>query len=46
MVWALLPLALALGLLLLTFVHAWHTRSIEDRWERALREHEKQYPQK
>ncbi len=40
MVWALLPLVLALGLLLLTLVNLRRTRSIERRWEQALGEQE------
>ena len=41
MVWVLLPLVLALGLLLLTLVNVWRTRAIERRWKQALHEQER-----
>jgi uncharacterized membrane protein len=41
MVWFLLPLVLALGLLLLTLVNVWRTRAIERRWKQALHEQER-----
>jgi len=41
MVWVLLPLVLALGLLLLTLVNVWRTRAIERRWKQVLHEQER-----
>jgi hypothetical protein len=44
MVWIVLPLVLALGLLLLTLVNVWRTRAIERRWEQVLHEQERMDP--
>jgi sensor domain CHASE-containing protein len=44
MVWVLLPLLLALGLLLVTLVNVWRTRAIERRWKQALHEQERWGP--
>jgi hypothetical protein len=44
MVWVLLPLVLALGLLLVTLVNVWRTRAIERRWKKALHEQERWDP--
>jgi hypothetical protein len=44
MLWLVLPLALGLSFLILR--KAQRTRSVERHWERALREHETNFPQK
>jgi hypothetical protein len=41
MVWTLLPLALALGLLLLTLANARRARAIERQWEQALHDQDR-----
>jgi len=44
MIWVLVPLVVALGLLLLTLVNVWRTRAMERRWKQVLQEHERWDP--